>query len=139
MSVFEKHRERGDDDFDPIRAMSALDSTKRKNIVGTIVGHPTGTPSRKELEYYNPSIPATTLSSNLRSLEDAGVVQSAEKDREDLPRGASYRFFRLTDQARELFDQTNLFEESAYKNLFDQTQKTEAIEQAEAATRPEFE
>lgn len=138
MSVFEHRHGRNNDEFDPIEAMSALNTTTRKNIVGVIVGHPTSTPSKKELAYYLPDTPDSTISSNLSVLEEAHVLESASHERVDLEKGEPYRFFRVSDAARELFDQNGLFEEAAYKNLIEQTEKTDEIREAESAPRPNF-
>lgn len=122
--------------LDPIGALSALDDTTRANIIGTIVGHPKGAPSKKELEYYNPSDAASTLTDHLNRLEDVGLIEVVERDREGLERGQPYRFFRLTDAARELFDRNNLFEPDAYRAMFAEVEKTDEIEAAEAVERP---
>lgn len=123
--------------LDPISALSTLDDTTRANIVGTIVGHPKGAPSKKELEYYNPSVAASTLTGHLDRLEEVGLIEVVERDREGLERGQPYRFFQLTDDARELFDRNNLFEPEAYRALFAEVAKTDEIETAEAVERPE--
>ncbi|MDB2276703.1 ArsR family transcriptional regulator, partial [Halorubrum ezzemoulense] len=102
----------------------------------TIVGHPKGAPSKKELEYYNPSIAASTLTDHLIRLEEVGLIEAIERDREGLERGHPYRFFQLTDAARELFDRNNLFEPDAYRELFAEVEKTDEIEAAEGAERP---
>lgn len=138
MSTLEHRPDRHSDELDPIEAMSVLNTTRRKNIVGIIVGHPTGTPSKKELVYYLPEIPDSTISSNLSVLEEAGIIKSASHEREDLERGDPYRFFRVTDSARKLFDRNGIFEEAAYKNLIEQTEKTDEIREAESAPYPEF-
>ena len=122
--------------LDPIAAFSALDDTTRANIVGTIVGHPKGAPSKKELEFYNPSIAPSTLTGHLHRLEDVGLIMVVEREREGLERGQPYRFFRLTEQARELFDRNNLFEPEAYRALFAEVEKSSKIEAAEAVERP---
>jgi len=138
MSALKHHHEPRDDELDPIEAMSALDTTTRKNIVGVIVGHQTSTPSKKELVYYLPNTPNSTISSNLSVLEEAGIIESASHERLDLEKGDPYRFFRLTNAARELFDRNGLFDEAAYKNLIEQTEKTDEIRDAESAPRPDF-
>lgn len=125
--------------LDPIAAFSALDDTTRANIVGTIVGHPKGAPSKKELEYYNPSVAASTLTEHLNRLEAVGLIEVIERERAGLERGQPYRFFRLTEAARELFDRNNLFDEGAYRALFAEVEKTDEIEAAESVERPEWE
>lgn len=137
MSALE-HQHDGSDELDPIEAMSALNTTTRKNIVGVIVGHPTGAPSKKELVYYLPDTPRSTISSNLGVLEEAGIIESASHDRSALEKGEPYRFFRVTDAARELFERNGVFEPAAYKNVFEQTEKTEEVRRAEEASRPDF-
>jgi DNA-binding PadR family transcriptional regulator len=122
--------------LNPIEAFSALDDTTRVNIIGTIVGHPKGAPSKKELEYYNPSVASSTLTGHLNRLEDVGLIEAVERDREGLDRGQPYRFFKLTDAARELFDRNNLFEPDAYRSLFAEVEKNPEIEAAEAVERP---
>lgn len=122
--------------LDPIAALSVLDDTTRANIIGTIVGHPQGAPSKKELEYYNPSVAASTLTDHLIRLEEVGLIEVIERDREGLERGQPYRFFQLTDAARELFDRNNLFEPDAYRELFAEVEKTDEIEAAETVDRP---
>jgi DNA-binding PadR family transcriptional regulator len=122
--------------LNPIEAFSALDDTTRANIIGTIVGHPKGAPSKKELEYYNPSVASSTLTGHLKRLEEVGLIEAVERDREGLDRGQPYRFFQLTDAARELFDRNNLFEPDAYQSLFAEVEKTPEIEAAEAVERP---
>lgn len=138
MSVLEHRHDRNNDNLDPIEAMSALNTKTRKNIMGVIAGHPESTPSKKELTYYLPDTPDSTISSNLSVLEEARIIESASHERADLERGEPYRFFRITDAARELFDRNGLFEEAAYKNLIEQTEKTNEIREAESASRPDF-
>lgn len=138
MSVLEHRHDRNNDNLDPIEAMSALNTMTRKNIIGVIAGHPVSTPSKKELTYYLPDTPDSTISSNLSVLEEARIIESASHERADLERGEPYRFFRITDAARELFDRNGLFEEAAYKNLIEQTEKTNEIREAESASRPDF-
>lgn len=123
--------------LDPIKALSALDDTTRANIIGTIVGHPKGAPSKKELDYYNPSVAASTLTDHLKRLEEVRLIEVVERDREGLERGQPYRFFQLTDAARELFDRNNLFEPEAYRAMFTEVEKTDEIETAEAVERPD--
>ncbi|WP_138006578.1 ArsR family transcriptional regulator [Halalkalirubrum salinum] len=122
--------------LDPIAALSVLDDTTRRNIIGTIVGHPKGAPSKKELEYYNPSVAASTLTDHLIRLEEVGLIEAIERDRQGFERGKPYRFFQLTDTARELFDRNKLFDLDAYRELFAEVEKTDEIKAAEDIERP---
>jgi DNA-binding transcriptional ArsR family regulator len=126
----------GSTGLDPITALSTLDDTTRANIIGTIVGHPKGAPSKKELAYYNPSVAASTLTDHLSRLEEVGLIDVVKRDREGLERGQPYRFFRLTAAARELFDRNNLYDPDAYRQLFAEVETTDEIEAAEAVDRP---
>jgi len=123
--------------LNPIIALSVLDDTTRANIIGAIVGHPKGAPSKTELEYYNPSVAASTLTDHLIRLEEVGLIEVAERDRKGLERGLPYRFFQLTDAARELFDRNSLFEPDAYRELFAEVEKTDEIKAAEGVNRPD--
>ena len=127
----------GSTGLNPIPALSTLDETTRANIIGTIVGHPKGAPSKKELEYYNPSVAASTLTDHLTRLEEVGLIEVVELDREGLERGQPYRFFQLADAARELFDRNNLFKPDAYRAMFAEVEKTDEIEAAKAVGRPD--
>jgi DNA-binding PadR family transcriptional regulator len=122
-------------ELSPIAALGTLDDTTRANIIGTIVGHPKSAPSKKELEYYNPSVAASTLTDHLNRLEDVGLIEVVEREREGLERGQPYRFFKLTDAARELFDRNNLYDTDTYRALFADVEKTDEIETAEAVER----
>jgi len=122
--------------IDPIAAFGALEDTTRANVIGTIVGHPKGAPSKKEIEYYNPSVTSSTLTGHMDRLEEVGLIEAVEREREGLARGEPYRFFRLTDAGRELFDRNNLYEPAAYRSLFDEVEKTDEIRAAEQVERP---
>ena len=126
----------GSTGLNPIPALSTLDETTRANIIGTIVGHPKGAPSKKELEYYNPSVAASTLTDHLTHLEEVGLIEVVERDRKSLERGQTYRFFQLTDAAHELFDRNNLFGTDAYQAMFAEVKKNEETAAAEAVGRP---
>jgi DNA-binding PadR family transcriptional regulator len=122
--------------IDPITALSALDNTTRANIVGTIVGHPSGSPSKKELKYYNPSVATSTLTDHLNRLQQVGLIKVIERERAGLEKGQPYRFFQLTTAARELFNRNNLFDSEAYRALFAEVETNEEIAAAEAVERP---
>lgn len=71
------------------------------------------------------------------SVEEVGLIEVVERDRKGLERGHPYRFFQLTEAARELFDRNNLFQPEAYQALFAEVEKTDEIEATEAVERPE--
>jgi len=65
-----------------------------------------------------------------------GLIEVVERIREGLERDQPYRFFPLSDAARELFDRNNLFEPDAYRELFAEVEKTDEIEAVEGVERP---
>lgn len=51
-------------------------------------------------------------------------------------RGFPYKFYRLTDAARALFDRNGLFPVDAWQRQYDRVQKTPEITELEAMPRP---
>lgn len=79
---------------------------------------------------------ASTLTEHLSRLEAVGLIEVIERERAGLERVQPYRFFRLTEAARELFDWNNFFDEAAYRTLFAEIEKTDEIEAPKAVERP---
>lgn len=129
---------RSGDGFDEWAALKAITQDSRANIISDLVGHPDGMPSMAELEYMNPSLSRSAITEHVEVLEEAGVVASVEfppgqRPSRDLP----YKFYFITDQARELFDRSNIFDERVWRDTYAQVQKTDEIERYEAVTRPQ--
>ena len=51
-------------------------------------------------------------------------------------RGYPYKFYMLTDDARELFDQNDLFPTAAWRRQYDRVEKTTEIQELEEMPRP---
>lgn len=137
MSILEE--DDSNDEPDPIQILSVLETTSRKNLVADIVGHPKGMPSGKELRYLNPSLSAATISEHLQRLEDAGVIHSLSVDRDGHPADAPKAFYYLTENARRVFDDNNLFGEAEHGAVYEQVEKTDEIKEAEQFPRPDVE
>lgn len=128
---------RSDTGFNEWEALKAVTQDTRANLITDIVGHPKGMPSMKELEYMNPSVSRSTISGHLDTLIDVGVVDTVEFPPGERPaRDLPYTFYYLTDDARELFDRNNLFDEGIWRDTYAQVRTTDEIDAAEAVTRP---
>ena len=55
----------------------------------------------------------------------------------DRVRGYPYKFYQLTEQARELFDRNDLFPTDAWRRQYDRVERTGEIAELEAMPRPE--
>lgn len=123
--------------FDEWAALTAITQEPRANIISDLVGHPKGMPSMAELEYMNPSLGRSTITEHLEVLEETGVVATAAFPPGQRPeRSLPYEFYYITDQARLLFDRSNIFEEGVWTDTYAQVNKTDEIERYEAVTRP---
>jgi len=121
--------------FDTWRALQKATDRTRANLIADIVGHPKGAPSVKELDYMNPSLEADAIRRHLR-IQDVGVVEELVIESGNRVRGFPYKFYRITDQARSLFDRNDLFPEEAWQRQYERVQKTGEIEEIEAMPRP---
>lgn len=125
-----------DDGFDAWAALDAVTAEPRSHLVADIVGHPRSAPSVAELDYVNPSIQADTIRHHLGILEEAEVVEAVTlepgKRSRDLPR----KFYRVTEEAQELFDKVNIFPEEAWRRQYERVDKTPRIRKIESMPRP---
>ena len=124
------------DKFDTWAALQKSTDKQRANLIADVVGHPEGAPSVKELDYMNPSIKADAIRRHLTTLQEVGVVEELVVESGNRIRGFPYKFYRLTDAARDLFDQNGLFPVNAWQRQYDRVQKTSEITELEAMPRP---
>ena len=124
------------DKFDTWAALQKSTDKQRANLIADVVGHPEGAPSVKELDYMNPSIKADAIRRHLTTLQEVGVVEELVVESGNRIRGFPYKFYRLTDAARDLFDQNDLFPVNAWQRQYDRVQKTSEITELEAMPRP---
>ncbi|WP_306061021.1 helix-turn-helix domain-containing protein [Natronococcus wangiae] len=114
----------------------ALAEESRRDIVADIVAHPKGSPSMKELEFTT-GLHRTTIHQHLDALGNAGIVEKVEIPAGQRTKGQPSKFYTITDTARDIFDQNNIFIEEHWQEVYDRVDKPEEIQEAEAAPRPD--
>ncbi|WP_290816973.1 ArsR family transcriptional regulator [Halovivax sp.] len=129
-------RDATDAGFDEWRALQKATDKKRADILSDVVGHPKGLPSVEELDYTNPSLSDDAIRRHLRTLADVGVVREREFETGERLRDYPYKFYELTEEARELFDRNGLFPEAAWKRQYRAVEKTARIREIEEMPRP---
>lgn len=123
--------------FEPWLALQRVTEPTRANLVADVVGHPKGAPSVDELDYTNPDLSAATIRRHLNLLVDAGVLEELVVPAGERTRGYPYKFYRVTEQARDLFDRNDLFPRGAWQRQYDRVTKTPEIREIEAMPRPD--
>jgi len=127
----------GSEEFDAWRALQKATDKKRADILADIVGHPEGMPSVEELAYLNPALSDDAIRRHLHELMDVGVVTERAFEPGERLRDYPYKFYELTDAARELFDQNGLFPEDAWQRQYHAVEKTPRIREIETMPRPD--
>lgn len=122
--------------FDDWRALQKATDTKRANLIADIVGHPDGAPSVEELDYMNPEMSEDAIRRHLTVLMEVDVVSERAFGPGERLRDYPYKFYELTDQARELFDRNGLFPEAAWHREYQAVEKTPRIRDLESMPRP---
>jgi DNA-binding transcriptional ArsR family regulator len=108
----------------------------RANLIADIVGHPKGAPSVAELDYMNPSLGEDAIRNHLQELREAGVIEELVVETGNRVRGYPYKFYRITDEARKLFDKNNLFPKDPWQRQYERVEKTTEIREMEGMSRP---
>lgn len=124
------------DSFDNWRAHQKATDKKRANLIADIVGYPQGTPSVEELDYMNPGLSDDAIRRHLSTLKEVGVVDGVTLESGDRLRDFPYKFYELTEEARELFDESNLFPKEAWQRQYESVGKTPRIREVEQIPRP---
>lgn len=127
----------GGEAFDTWAALQKATDETRANLLADIVGHPKGAPSVRELEYMNPGLEEDAIRRHLTVLQEVGVVEELVVEPGNRIRGFPYKFYRITEEARELFDRNDLFPEAAWRRQYDRVQKTGEITELEEMPRPD--
>ena len=125
------------DQFDAWRAFQKATDQKRANIIGDIVGHPKGAPSVEEISYREPSLSDDSARRHLRTLVEVGVVTEQTLEQGERVHGYPRKFFQLTDDARELFDENGLFPREPWRRQYERVEKTARIKELEQMPRPD--
>ena len=128
---------RGENEFEAWTALQKATDQTRANLIADIVGHPQGAPSVRELDYMNPALGEDAIRRHLGVLADVGVVTELVVEPGNRVRGYPYKFYRVTEQARALFDQNDLFPTDAWRRQYDRVEKTGEIAELEAMPRPD--
>jgi len=132
----------------PDEATSDLDTTRERlnvvtqetrfSLVQDILGHPSGLPTLKELDYVNPSRSQTTIRQHLQRLVDAGIVEEFELSEERRRNNLPYKFYGISEEGRRfLADHKLLRAEETLRDIYDRIEKTAVIERYESAPRPD--
>lgn len=119
------------------RVLQIVTVESRANIIADIVGHPKGAPSVDELAKTNPSLQKDTIRGHLSTLKEANVVEELVVPVGERTRGYPYKFYQLTDEARNLFDMNGLFPEDAWKRQYDRLKKDPELQELESMPRPD--
>lgn len=142
------HRNRGETtqfgpeaQADTIREWLDLVTQKTRFVlIQDIVAHPKEMPSLKEFVYANPSKSKSTIRNHLNKLIDAGVVETVELPKDRRQRDLPYRFYRLTESAREFLEDHDLLRaEETLKEMHSMLEKTPEIQKYIEAPRPDEE
>ena len=126
-------------DLDTVRErLNVVTQETRFSLIQDILGHPSGLPTLKELDYVNPSRSQTTIRQHLQRLVETGIVQKVElpgdRRQNDLP----YTFYGTSEEGRRFLEEHKLLRaEETLRKIYDRIEKTAEIERYESAPRPE--
>ncbi len=118
--------------------LNAVTQETRFSLIQDVLGHPSGLPTLKELDYVNPSKSRTTIRQHLQTLVEADILEvvslSKDRRRNDLP----YRFYGISEEGRRFLAAHKLLRaEDTLRAIYSQVEKTEEIERYENAPRPD--
>jgi DNA-binding HxlR family transcriptional regulator len=110
----------------------------RFSLIRDILGHPSGLPTLKELDYVNPSRSQTTIRQHLQRLVDAGIVEKVELPEDRRQNDLPYTFYGISDEGRRFLEDHKLLRaKETLRAIYDRVERTEEIERYESAPRPE--
>lgn len=124
-------------EFDSWRALQKATDKKRADLIADIVGHPHGLPTVEELDYLNPALSADSIRRHLKTLMAVDVISERELQTGQRLREYPYKFYGLTEAARDLFDRNGLFPEEAWQRQYQAVEKTARIRELESMPRPD--
>ena len=118
--------------------LNVVTQETRFSLLQDILGHPSGLPTLKELDYVNPSKSQTTIRQHLQRLVDVGIVAEVtlpeDRRRNDLP----YKFYGLSEEGRQFLGEHKLLRaEDTLREIYARVEKTDEIERYENAPRPD--
>ncbi|MDT3437766.1 helix-turn-helix domain-containing protein [Haloarcula sp. 1CSR25-25] len=126
-------------DLESVRKrLNVVTQETRFALLQDILGHPSGLPTLKELDYVNPSKSRTTIRQHLQQLVDADIVQEVllpeDQRQNDLP----YKFYGISSSGRQFLEEFKLLRaQDTLREIYDRVEKTDDIKRYETAPRPE--
>ena len=125
-------------DLDTVRErLNVVTQETRFSLVQDILGHPSGLPTLKELDYVNPSRSQTTIRQHLQHLVDAGIVEKVELPEERRQNDLPYTFYGISEKGRRFLEEHRLLRaQETLQGIYDRVEKTAEIERYESAPRP---
>jgi DNA-binding HxlR family transcriptional regulator len=126
-------------DLDTVRErLNVVTQETRFSLMQDILGHPSGLPTLKELDYVNPSRSQTTIRQHLQRLVEAGIVERVELPEDRRQNDLPYTFYGLSEDGRRFLEKHKLLRaEETLREIYDRVEKTTEIERYELAPRPE--
>ena len=124
------------DRFEAWTVLQKVTDQPRANLLADNVGHPQGPPSVQEHDYMNSTLGEDTIRRHLGVLADVDVIAELVVEPGKRVRGYPYKFYRVTEQARALFDRNDLFPAEAWQRQCDCVEKPGEITEFEAMRRP---
>ena len=128
----------GKENLDTVRErLNVVTQETRFSLVQDILGHPSGLPTLKELDYVNPSRSQTTIRQHLQHLVDAGIVEKVELPEERRQNDLPYTFYGISEEGRRFLEEHRLLRaQETLQGIYDRVEKTAEIERYESAPRP---
>ena len=125
--------------LDAIRERLNVDTQEtRFSLVQDILGHPSGLPTLKELDYVNPSKSQTTIRQHLQRLVEVDIVEKVELPEDRRQNDLPYTFYGLSEDGRRFLEDHKLLRaKETLRAIYDQVEKTAKIERYETAPRPD--
>ena len=88
-----------------LRRYSVFRLIHRFSLVQDILGHPSGLPTLKELDYVNPSRSQTTIRQHLQGFVEAGIVEKVELPEERRQNNLPYTFYGISEEGRRFLEE----------------------------------
>ena len=128
----------GKENLDTVRErLNVVTQETRFSLVQDILGHPSGLPTLKELDYVNPSRSQTTIRQHLQRIVDAGIVEKVELPEERRQNDLPYTFYGIREEGRRFLEEHRLLRaEETLRAIYDRVEKTAEIGRYESAPRP---
>jgi DNA-binding HxlR family transcriptional regulator len=110
----------------------------RFSLVQDILGHPSGPPMLKELNYVNPNRSQTTIRQHLQQLIETDIVEKVELPEDRRQNDLPYPFYGLSKEGRRFLEEYKLLRaEETLQEIYDRVEKTAEVVRYESAQCPE--